>query len=76
MYHLKEEEIVWCGFYDQAMAWKCTIPRRGDDGERMIAGGFMESDVHASQQYAGLLGLALGEEVGEKIRGLGLGLGH
>ncbi|TVY92932.1 hypothetical protein LAWI1_G002428, partial [Lachnellula willkommii] len=74
MYHLKEEDIVWCGFFDQAMAWKCTIPRCGDDGERKVAGGFMETDVHASQQYAGLLGLELGEDVRGEIRGLGLGM--
>jgi hypothetical protein len=78
MYHLKEEEIIWCGFYDQALAWKCTIPRRRDPvvGEGYIGafanGGFMESDVHASQQYAGLLGLELGEGVKGKIRGLKL----
>ncbi|TVY14208.1 hypothetical protein LARI1_G007945 [Lachnellula arida] len=72
MYHLKEEDIVWCGFFDQAMAWKCTIPRCGDDGERKVAGGFMETDVHASQQYAGLLGLELGEDVRGEIRGLGI----
>ncbi|TVY47145.1 hypothetical protein LOCC1_G002494 [Lachnellula occidentalis] len=72
IYHLKEEDIIWCGFFDQAMAWKCTIPRRGDDGERKIAGGFMETDVHASQQYAGLLGLELGDEVRGEIRGLGI----
>ena len=29
-------------------------------------GGFMETDVHASQQYAGLLSLELGSEVREK----------
>ncbi|TVY24646.1 hypothetical protein LHYA1_G006398 [Lachnellula hyalina] len=75
MYHLHEADIVWCGFFDQAMAWKCTLPRRGDAGERRIAGGFMEADVHASQQYAGLLGLELGEEVRGRIRELGLGGG-
>ena len=32
----------------------------------------MESDVHASQQYAGLLELELGEETGERIVRLGL----
>lgn len=78
MYHLKEEEVIWCGFYDQAMAWKCTIPRRreavvGEDEIVAFAnGGFMESDVHASQQYAGLLDLELGEEIKEKIRSLKL----
>ncbi|KAH6673862.1 hypothetical protein B0J14DRAFT_541615 [Halenospora varia] len=62
LYNLPEEDIIWCGFFDQAMAWKCTIPRR------RCSGGFMEGDVHASQQYAGLLGLKLGEEVVGGIR--------
>ncbi|KAF4626825.1 hypothetical protein G7Y89_g11331 [Cudoniella acicularis] len=82
LYHLKEEDIIWCGFFDQAMAWKCTIPRRrvevleGVKGEgevkNMASGGFMETDVHASQQYARLLSLELGDELREKIVVLGI----
>jgi hypothetical protein len=83
LYHIKEEEIIWCGFYDQAMAWKCTIPRYREEvgngvagnerGVRKVApnGGFMETDVHASQQYAGLLSLELGSEVREKVIQIG-----
>jgi len=66
LYHLKEEEIIWCGFYDQAMAWKATIPRKGLRGGMLMpiaSGGFMEADVHGSQQYMGLLELKLSEEV-------------
>jgi hypothetical protein len=83
LYHIKEEEIIWCGFYDQAMAWKCTIPRYREEigngvagnerGVRRVVpnGGFMETDVHASQQYAGLLSLELGSAVREKIIQIG-----
>jgi hypothetical protein len=83
LYHIKEEDIIWCGFYDQAMAWKCTIPRYREEvgngvagnerGVRRVVpnGGFMETDVHASQQYAGLLSLELGSEVREKIIQIG-----
>jgi len=82
LYHMKEEEIVWCGFFDQAMAFKATIPRKrtverkGEDGKRssglefIVSGGYMETDVHASQQYAGLLNLALTEEVKKGIEDL------
>lgn len=73
MYNLRVEDIIWCGFYDQAMAWKCTIPRRRyGEVVAFASGGFMERDVHASQQYAGLLGVELGEEVRGEIMGLGL----
>ncbi|KUJ07764.1 uncharacterized protein LY89DRAFT_600945 [Mollisia scopiformis] len=70
MYHLAEDEIIWCGFFDQALGWKCTFPRM--ERVKVASGSFMESDVHASQQYAGLLGLELSVEVRDKIVGLGL----
>ncbi|KAE8442766.1 hypothetical protein EG329_002854 [Mollisiaceae sp. DMI_Dod_QoI] len=84
LYHLSEDEIIWCGYFDQALGWKCTFPRMGLEigngiegnklGKRVkvASGSFMESDVHASQQYAGLLGLELGEDIRGKIVGLGL----
>jgi hypothetical protein len=84
MYHLTEDEIIWCGFFDQALGWKCTFPRMGIEigngiegnvkGKRVkvASGSFMESDVHASQQYAGLLGLVLNEDIREKIVALEL----
>jgi hypothetical protein len=83
LYHLPEEEIIWCGFYEQALAWKCTIPRRRavvENGmesskKKLInasSGGYMESDVHASQQYVGFLSLELSEDVKGKIMALGL----
>jgi hypothetical protein len=62
LYHLKEDEIIYCGFYDQARAFKATIPRKRK-GLATPSGGFMETDVHGSQQYAGLLELELTEDV-------------
>ncbi|KAH8597714.1 hypothetical protein B0O99DRAFT_616612 [Bisporella sp. PMI_857] len=71
LYHLADEEIVHFGFYDPALGFKATIPRKRA-GRNAISGGFMETDVHGSQQYAGLLGLQLGEELKKGIVGLGL----
>ncbi|KAK9326611.1 hypothetical protein V1520DRAFT_125791 [Lipomyces starkeyi] len=62
LYNLKEDEIIYCSFYDQAKAFKATIPRKRD-GKARPSGGFMETDVHGSQQYAGLLDLELTEDV-------------
>lgn len=71
LYHLDESAIIWCGFFDQAMAFKATIPRMRD-GKLVSSGAYMETDVHASQQYAGLLDLKLGEDICEELRGLDL----
>jgi hypothetical protein len=50
---VSEEDIVWMGFSDAALAFKVTIPRfRG--GKMTSAGSFMENDVHGSQQHMGL----------------------
>ncbi|KFY76155.1 hypothetical protein V499_04085 [Pseudogymnoascus sp. VKM F-103] len=73
LYHLKEEEIIYCGFYDQAMAWKATVPRKGlrhGIYRRVASGSYMEADVHGSQQYVGLMQLELTREVREGIRRL------
>ncbi|EPE33569.1 hypothetical protein GLAREA_06582 [Glarea lozoyensis ATCC 20868] len=68
LYKLREDEIIYCGFYDQAMAFKATIPRKRL-GKAISGGSFMEADVHGSQQYAGLLGLDLSQEVRRVILG-------
>ncbi|KAI0886380.1 uncharacterized protein GGS22DRAFT_128125 [Annulohypoxylon maeteangense] len=61
-YNLAESDIVWCGFFDPAQAFKATIPRiRG--GKRMPGGSFMENDVHGSQQHLALVNLKLPEEL-------------
>ena len=82
LYHIPEEGIIWSGFFDQAMAFKATIPRRlmievtGEDGnktktlENFTSGGFMETDVHASQQYVGLLTLPLNQRFKEGMEEL------
>ncbi|KAK6221103.1 hypothetical protein LQW54_001676 [Pestalotiopsis sp. IQ-011] len=55
---LEPQQIIWCGFFDAALAFKFTIPRiRG--GRVVAAGGFMESDVHGSQQYLPLYNIEI-----------------
>ncbi|OAG05721.1 uncharacterized protein CC84DRAFT_1205449 [Paraphaeosphaeria sporulosa] len=55
---ISKDQVIWSGFFDQALAYKATIPRlwRGNPTPN---GGFMESDVHGSQRYIGLLNLPL-----------------
>ncbi|KAH8807575.1 hypothetical protein F5884DRAFT_703760, partial [Xylogone sp. PMI_703] len=60
LYNLEEDEIIYCGFYDPAQAFKATIPRKRGD-RKVAGGGFMETDIHGSQQYVGLLELKLSE---------------
>ncbi|KAK8107590.1 uncharacterized protein PG998_009603 [Apiospora kogelbergensis] len=56
------EHIVWCGFFDPARAFKVTIPRiRG--GKLVPAGGFMEDDVHGTQQHLELFNMKLPDEL-------------
>ena len=71
LYNLEEKEVSYCGFYDQAMAFKATIPRIRN-GNLVPSGGFMETDVHGSQQYVGLLELQLSEDIREGISKLNL----
>ncbi|KAJ4303013.1 hypothetical protein N0V90_001904 [Kalmusia sp. IMI 367209] len=56
-----EDEVIWSGFFDQALAYKATIPRLWR-GKPTANGGFMESDVHGSQKYIGLLNMPLPKE--------------
>lgn len=55
---ISEDDIVWMGFFEPALAFKVTIPRFRA-GKRTSAGGFMENDVHGSQQHVGLATLKL-----------------
>ncbi|KAI0020014.1 hypothetical protein F4780DRAFT_744096 [Xylariomycetidae sp. FL0641] len=66
VFGLSESDIVWCGFFDPAQAFKVTIPRIRA-GRRVSAGGFMENDVHGSQQHLPLMYLALPEELLESL---------
>jgi hypothetical protein len=56
------DDIIWCGFFDQALAFKVTFPRRRG-GQLTGSGGYLENDVHASQQYMPLMNLELGDNL-------------
>lgn len=56
LYDISVQDIVWCGFFDGALAFKATIPRRRN-GQPRSAGGYMENDVHGSQKHLPLLTL-------------------
>jgi hypothetical protein len=58
IYEISIDSIVWCGFFDQALAFKATIPRCRN-GKPNASGGFMENDVHGSQKYLPLFNLAI-----------------
>lgn len=62
LFQIAEDDIVWNGFFDQALAYKVTIPRLRN-GKPTASGGFMENDVHASQQYISFMNLSLPDEV-------------
>ncbi|KAH7274805.1 hypothetical protein B0J15DRAFT_518613 [Fusarium solani] len=55
---IPKEDIIWMGFFDPAMAFKVTVPRVRS-GKKKSAGGFMESDIHGSQEHLGLANLKL-----------------
>lgn len=63
---LPQEEIIWCGFFDPARAFKVTIPRVRA-GKKVAAGSFMEDDVHGSQQHLGLVNVELSETLMEGL---------
>ncbi|KAL7917676.1 hypothetical protein ACQKWADRAFT_306217 [Trichoderma austrokoningii] len=58
IYDLSADDIVYCGFFDQALAFKATIPRMRN-GKPVASGGFMEDDVHGSQKYLPIMNLKL-----------------
>ncbi|PNP42358.1 hypothetical protein TGAMA5MH_06040 [Trichoderma gamsii] len=58
IYNISVDDIVYCGFFDQALAFKATIPRMRS-GKLVASGGFMEDDVHGSQKYLPLMSLKL-----------------
>lgn len=69
LYSIDEEDVVYCGFFDQAMAFKATIPRM-KAGKRSASGGFMENDVHGSGQYLPLMKVQLPGELKEAIQAM------
>ncbi|CAK7224666.1 hypothetical protein SBRCBS47491_005627 [Sporothrix bragantina] len=58
LYGLQPDQLVYCGFFDQALAFKATLPRMRN-GKPMASGGFMENDVHGSQKYKPLMNLVV-----------------
>ncbi|KAI1505951.1 hypothetical protein F5X99DRAFT_415628 [Biscogniauxia marginata] len=66
LFDLPESDIIWCGFFDPAMAFKVTIPRIRA-GKRVASGSFMENDVHGAQQYLPLMHLKLPEDLVAKL---------
>jgi hypothetical protein len=61
-----EEDIIWAGFFDPAKAFKATIPRMRA-GKYAAAGGFMEDDIHGSQQYLELFKMPLSDGLITKL---------
>ncbi|RYP32718.1 hypothetical protein DL767_005052 [Monosporascus sp. MG133] len=59
----REDDVVWSGFFDPALAYKVTTPRLGRGGRPMPSGSFMENDVHASQKYIGFLNMKLPDDL-------------
>lgn len=60
LYDIAVDDIVWCGFFDPALAFKATIPRR-KNGKLLSSGGRMENDVHGSQKYLPLVNLPINQ---------------
>ncbi|RVX67750.1 hypothetical protein B0A52_07873 [Exophiala mesophila] len=67
LYKIPAEDIIWEGFFDPAMAYKATVPRRRR-GLPSCSGGFLEDDVHGSQLYSPLQAIPLTEELISKLR--------
>ena len=66
LYNVSEDEVIWCGFFDQAFGFKATIPRKRN-GRNAAAGGFMEDDIHASTQHMPLMLLPLPESLLQEL---------
>lgn len=60
LYNIPESDVIYAGFFDAAMAFKATIPRCRK-GRHVASGGYMENDVHGSQQYMQLMTLPLSD---------------
>ncbi|ERS96726.1 hypothetical protein HMPREF1624_06935 [Sporothrix schenckii ATCC 58251] len=58
LYGLTADQLVYCAFFDPALAFKATLPRMRK-GQPAASGGFMENDVHGSQKYKPLMNVAI-----------------
>lgn len=56
LYGLSTKDVIYSGFFDQASAWKATIPRIVQ-GRPAASGSFFDDDVHGSQQYLPVMAL-------------------
>ncbi|KAH8882146.1 hypothetical protein GQ53DRAFT_734258 [Thozetella sp. PMI_491] len=63
---VSEDEVIWCGYFGPALAWKVTIPRKRG-GLWAASGAFLENDVHGSQQYMPLARMKLPEDLVQKL---------
>lgn len=62
LYGLEVDEIIWSGFFDPALAFKATVPRRRR-GLPAASGGYFEDDIHGSLMYLPLMLLPLSEDI-------------
>ncbi|KAK5071860.1 hypothetical protein LTS08_001044 [Lithohypha guttulata] len=69
LYSVTEDDIIYCDWFEPALAFKVTIPRYRN-GKRCAAGGFMESDMHGSQWHVPLMMMELSEAVQDEIVGI------
>lgn len=67
LFGVEVRDIIYCGFFDQALAFKATIPRMRSR-LKAASGGFMEDDVHGSQQYLPLMNLLIPDYLAQQIR--------
>jgi hypothetical protein len=58
---VQEQDIIWIGFFDQARAFKVTIPRL-HKGKVVPNGSYMEDDIWAAQRYMPLMNMKLPED--------------
>jgi hypothetical protein len=65
LYGVESNSVLWCGYFEQANAFKATLPRMRK-GRPVASGGFMENDVHGSQHHVPLMELQLPRAVQEK----------
>lgn len=67
LYGIAIDDIIYCGFFDQALAFKATIPRMMG-GQRSVSGNFRDEDVHGSQKYLPLMQLELPKDLIEQLQ--------
>lgn len=69
LFNIDANKVIWAGFFDVAMAFKATIPRQRR-GKPSCSGGYLENDVHGSQQYVRLTKLPLPMRLQDELAAL------